>query len=284
MLRVAVAAVPSGRSPVEGTAALLHRAASPGWGGALADWGRLLFAVRLAIHAGCCALLPQPLLAALVQQVALMALGANNLAFCRAPLLAHSLSRDRMARAAAWLDGVPWLSAQLMLGALHTRERVPSVQRPCIAAALLLPQPGSTALPAWTAEVKPAEAAGDAELQACHAVLTFMQVMLGVLAPLCLLANSWPPSMIPRPPPRTPRPAEQRQPCSRPVRLGRAVAAAAGRAWANADDCLRELLCGGLLDPLQIALAAWLLAGNCWLLCRVAAERAVAAAAADAGA
>lgn len=122
---------------------------------------------------------------------------------------------------------------------------------------------------------------GDAGLAACHAVLTFQQVILGVLLPLCILARTWPPAMVPCPPPRTPAAAAvagPRQARSRGVSWVRAAAAAAGRAWSSIDDALRELLCGEMLDPLQLALAAWLLAGNCWMLCRMRADAVVAAA------
>ena len=74
----------------------------------------------MLIHAGCGAILPQPLLAILVQQAALMWAISNSRAYCSTPLLEHPLSQQRMQHVASALDALTGLAAPLAL--MHARH------------------------------------------------------------------------------------------------------------------------------------------------------------------
>lgn len=107
----------------------------------------------------------------------------------------------------------------------------------------------------------------------CVAFLVWHQVMLGVMVPLFFQAFTRRTYLLPPPPPPPPHAA---LPALRPAGWRRALAAWQ-RAWRGADAALTELCTGVGYEGHQLALAAWMLLGNVWLLCVAAATRIVLA-------
>lgn len=109
-------------------------------------------------------------------------------------------------------------------------------------------------------------------------MLTMQQVLVGVLLPLVVsvasgaVAAARPPAAPEQPAAAAAGPGRRRAPAWWRGACG--AAARAWRAWGVADSALASLLVGdGGADALQLAVCAWLLLGNIWMVVSAAMER-----------
>lgn len=98
------------------------------------------------------------------------------------------------------------------------------------------------------------------------ALLVWQQIVFGVMVPLLFEAVTHRAYLLP---------PHAAQPAPRAPVSWRRVLAMVQRLWRSIDTALTELCTGVGYDGPQLALAAWLLLGNVWLLCSAAAARAV---------
>ena len=253
--------------------------------------------------------LPQPPLAVLAQQTALMLLAApHGAAFCRLPLLTHPFTAARLASTWEALGVLPdLLHPELGLPQQHQRDllagawppRLGSAFGACRGAGRKVPQHRhqraslkareraacgrqcsaprrkcgqQAALRSRVPPCLPACAAPAAQRQLhCMALLTMQQAVVGVLLPT--LAAGWMAGAVTLPSPPAPARRRRLDAAGPPWRWAAAAGSAASRAWAAADAELAELCCGEGYCGLQLCVAAWLLLGNCWMLSKAAAVR-----------
>lgn len=150
---------PSFRNPGATSALMLANAATPGWQGAIKDFIRVLGGTRLLLLAVCGVVLAMPPGVTLVAQAALLALTANNTAYCSTQLLSHPLTQRR----------ARWLASHLELGGATLLALNPA----------MFPHASST----LQGRTPP--------LQTCTDVLLFLQVSIGVLLPTVCAARLW---------------------------------------------------------------------------------------------
>lgn len=239
-------------------------------------------------------LLPQPLLAVLLQQSVIMwLLSRPALDFCSLPLFSHPLAQPRFSRAAAVLDSLPTLLAGHLASATGERcvllvalcmlwqAGVHACSRRCAAAAVPVGVGGSR-----QGGLGPAAPPKAVDPRVCATQAAERWSGAGVrgrphlaLGRAGRAAAAAPPSLdaARRPPP----PSRARQPP--PARYGMrrllaAALAAAQRAWRGADVALTELCTCQGYDGLHLTLLVDLALGNVWMLSITAAERVAAAA------
>ncbi|PRW58801.1 TIME FOR COFFEE isoform B [Chlorella sorokiniana] len=230
LLRVSMVLVPSHRSSKEGTAVLLHHAATPGLGGMLKDYLRVALGTRVLLQTVAAIILQQPPLAVLLQQCIISAMVSNTSGYCACPLLDNPLAAQRLAWLSRGLDAVPLFTVPFTSAAMLHRQGNPR----CI----------------------------------CMALLYMHQVVVGVLIPTVLAAYTS--SALEEPATPQHRQRQQQQPVWGQL-CG--LASRAEELWQHANSMVQEVCTGAGMPGVQLALAAWLLAGNLWMIAVAMAER-----------
>ncbi|PRW58802.1 TIME FOR COFFEE isoform A [Chlorella sorokiniana] len=203
LLRVSMVLVPSHRSSKEGTAVLLHHAATPGLGGMLKDYLRVALGTRVLLQTVAAIILQQPPLAVLLQQCIISAMVSNTSGYCACPLLDNPLAAQRLAWLSRGLDAVPLFTVPFTSAAMLHRQAYTSSA---------LEEPATPQ----------------------HRQRQQQQPVWGQL---CGLASR------------------------------------AEELWQHANSMVQEVCTGAGMPGVQLALAAWLLAGNLWMIAVAMAER-----------